>query len=147
MTLNILVSVVVAFFYIGWMPPSQLSSIVIYVAVANFIISILSLGTLPPETPREDQKYFVKKINGAEFGSVAEGNSFRGKFFVNGLDGLSASVTCERETMNQALWEAYQLAKKHTNMVFTVTNTRGNQLALVNHSDVSVQMIKSKFGF
>ena len=31
-------------------------------------------------------------------------------------------------------------------MVFTVTDTRGRKLAIVNHADVSIQMLKSKFG-
>ena len=53
---------------------------------------------------------------------------------------------CEREKQDQALWEAYQLAKENSDMVFTITNTRGNVLAVVNHSGVSFQMLKSKFG-
>lgn len=68
------------------------------------------------------------------------------KYFVNGLNGISSSVMCERETENQALWEACQLAKQHNDMVFTVTDTRGRKLAIVNHADVSIQMLKSKFG-
>lgn len=68
------------------------------------------------------------------------------KYFVNGLNGISSSVMCEREEENQALWEAYQLARENSDMVFTITNTRGNVLAVVNHSGVSFQMLKSKFG-
>ena len=68
------------------------------------------------------------------------------KYFVNGLNGISSSVMCERETEKQALWEACQLAKQHNDMVFTVTDTRGRKLAIVNHADVSIQMLKSKFG-
>lgn len=121
---NIILACMVFMTYLEWMPASEHNASVFFLSILSFCMSVVV------------RMYFI-----------AEGNSSRGKFFVNGLDGLSTSVTCERETMNQALWEAYQLAKKHTNMVFTVTNTRGNQLALVNHSDVSVQMIKSKFGF
>lgn len=123
MTLNILVSVIVAFFYIGWMPPSQLSSIVIYVAVANFIISILSLGTLPPGTPREDQKYFVKKINGAEFGSV---------------------IVSEQDFQDIAIYNAYELAKRNADEVFVVVDTHGNRIATINNSDVSIQIHNNK---
>ena len=68
------------------------------------------------------------------------------KYFVNGLNGISSSVMCERETENQALWEAYRLSKEHNDMVFTVTDTRGRRLAIVNHADVSIQMLRSKFG-
>ena len=68
------------------------------------------------------------------------------KYFVNGLNGISSSVMCEREAMDQALWEAYQFAKEYNDMVFTITDERGNRLAFVNHSDVSFQMLKSKFG-
>ena len=68
------------------------------------------------------------------------------KYFVNGLNGISSSVMCEREDENQALWEAYRLSKEHNDMVFTVTDTRGRRLAIVNHADVSIQMLRSKFG-
>lgn len=119
---NVVLSWTVIMFYILFMPASGETASVYYLAGTVFILSgVVSLvlgDALPSNT----------------------------KYFVNGLNGISSSVMCERDTENQALWEAYRLAEEHDDMVFTVTDTRGRRLAIVNHSDVSIQMLKPKFG-
>lgn len=81
------------------------------------------LGTLPPGTPREDQKYFVKKINGAEFGSV---------------------IVSEQDFQDIAIYNAYELAKRNADEVFVVVDTHGNRIATINNSDVSIQIHNNK---
>lgn len=119
---NVVISWTVIMFYVLFMPASGETASVYYLAGTVFILSgvvSLVLGDAQPNNT---------------------------KYFVNGLNGISSSVMCERETENQALWEAYRLAEEHDDMVFTVTDTRGRRLAIVNHAGVSIQMLKSKFG-
>ena len=109
--------------YLTLMPSSRGNETVFWLSALAFTLSVVT------------RMYFI-----------AEEKHSNAKYFVNGLNGISSSVMCERETENQALWEACQLAKQHNDMVFTVTDTRGRKLAIVNHADVSIQMLKSKFG-
>lgn len=118
---NVVISWLVIMFYMLFMPASGETGSVYFLAGTVFILSgvvRLVLGNAQPNNSR---------------------------YFVNGLNGISSSVMCEREKENQALWEAYRLAGEHNDMIFTVTDTRGRRLAVVNHADVSVQMLKSKF--
>ena len=109
--------------YLTWMPSSRGNETVFWLSALAFTLSVVT------------RMYFI-----------AEEKHSNAKYFVNGLNGISSSVMCERETENQALCEAYRLCKEHTDMVFTVTDKRGNRIAIVNHADVSIQMLKSKFG-
>lgn len=117
--LNVLVSVVVAFLNLEWGQPVSLSAIVVYLAVANFMFSLLSLGSLSRKTPPASPKYVVERLVG---------------------DGFGAITVSKQEFRNCAIHEAYQLAKENPNDVFVVTDTRGNRIATVNHSDVSIQI-------
>lgn len=119
---NVVLSWLVIMFYMLFMPASGETASVCFLSGTVFTLS------------------FVVRL---VLGNAQPNNS---KYFVNGLNGISSSVMCERETENQALWEACQLAKQHNDMVFTVTDTRGNRIAIVNHADVSIQMPRSKFG-
>lgn len=119
---NVVISWMVIMFYMLFMPASGETGSVYFLAGTVFILSgvvRLVLGNAQPSNT---------------------------KYFVNGLNGISSSVMCERETEDQALCEAYRLCKEHNDMVFTVTDTRGNRIAIVNHADVSIRMLKSKFG-
>lgn len=109
--------------YLTWMPSSRGNETVFWLSALAFTLSVVT------------RMYFI-----------AEEKHSNSKYFVNGLNGISSSVMCERETENQALCEAYRLCKEHTDMVFTVTDKLGNRIAIVNHADVSIQMLKSKFG-
>lgn len=109
--------------YLIWMPSSRGNETVFWLSALAFTLSAVT------------RMYFI--------GEEKHSNA---KYCVNGLNGISSSVMCERETENQAIWEACQLAKQHNDMVFTVTDTQGRRLAIVNHADVSIQMLKSKFG-
>lgn len=119
---NVVISWLVIMFYMLFMPASGETGSVYFLAGTVFTLS------------------FVVRL---VLGNAQPNNA---KYFVNGLNGISSSVMCEREDENQALWEAYQLSKEHNDMVFTVTDTRGRKIAIVNHADVSIQMLKSKFG-
>lgn len=119
---NVVISWLVIMFYMLFMPASGEVGSVYFLAGTVFLLSAITRLVLRDAQPSN------------------------AKYFVNGLDGISSSVMCERETENQALWEAYWLAKQHNDMVFTVTDTRGRKIAIVNHADVSIQMLKSKFG-
>lgn len=119
---NVVISWLVIMFYMLFMPASGDTGSVYFLSGTVFTLS------------------FVVRL---VLGDAQPNNA---KYFVNGLNGISSSVMCERETENQALWEAYRLSKEHNDMVFTVTDTRGRKLAIVNHADVSIQMLKSKFG-
>lgn len=119
---NIVISWLVVMLYMLFVPASGEVGAVYYLAGTVFVLSAIVRLFLCDAQPNH------------------------AKYFVNGLNGISSSVMCERETENQALWEACQLAKQHNDMVFTVTDTRGRKLAIVNHADVSIQMLKSKFG-
>lgn len=119
---NVVTSWMVIMFYMLFMPASGETGSVYFLAGTVFTLS------------------FVVRL---VLGDAQPNNA---KYFVNGLNGISSSVMCERETENQALWEAYWLSKEHNDMVFTVTDTRGRRIAIVNHSDVSIQMPRSKFG-
>ena len=119
---NVVISWMVIMFYMLFMPASGETGSVYFLAGTVFTLS------------------FVVRL---VLGDAQPNNA---KYFVNGLNGISSSVMCERETENQALWEAYWLSKEHNDMVFTVTDTRGRRIAIVNHSDVSIQMPRSKFG-
>lgn len=119
---NVVISWLVIMFYMLFMPASGETGSVYLLAGTVFTLS------------------FVVRL---VLGDAQPNNT---KYFVNGLNGISSSVMCERETENQALCEAYRLCKEHTDMVFTVTDKRGNRIAIVNHADVSIQMLKSKFG-
>ena len=109
--------------YLTWMPSSRGNETVFWLSALAFTLSVVT------------RMYFI-----------AEEKHSNAKYFVNGLNGISSSVMCERETENQALCEAYRLCKEHTDMIFTVTDKLGNRIAIVNHADVSIQMLKSKFG-
>lgn len=119
---NVVISWMVIMFYMLFMPASGETGSVYFLAGTVFTLS------------------FVVRL---VLGNAQPNNA---KYFVNGLNGISSSVMCEREDENQALWEAYRLSKEHNDMVFTVTDTRGRKLAIVNHTDVSIQMLRSKFG-
>lgn len=119
---NIVLSWLVIMFYMLFMPASGENGSVYFLAGTVFTLSFVVRLVLSNAQPNN------------------------AKYFVNGLNGISSSVMCEREDENQALWEAYRLSKEHNDMVFTVTDTRGRKLAIVNHADVSIQMLKSKFG-
>ena len=119
---NVVISWMVIMFYMLFMPASGETGSVYFLSGTVFTLS------------------FVVRL---VLGDAQPNNA---KYFVNGLNGISSSVMCERETENQALWEAYWLSKEHNDMVFTVTDTRGRRIAIVNHSDVSIQMPRSKFG-
>ena len=119
---NVVLSWLVIMFYMLFMPASGETGSVYFLAGTVFTLS------------------FVVRL---VLGNAQPNNA---KYFVNGLNGISSSVMCERGTENQALWEAYRLSKEHNDMVFTVTDTRGHKIAIVNHADVSIQMLKSKFG-
>lgn len=119
---NVILSWLVIMFYMLFMPASGEVGSVYFLAGTVFIMSTIA-------------RLFLRNAKPSD-----------AKYFVNGLNGISSSVMCERETENQALWEAYRLCKEHTDMVFTVTDKRGNKIAIVNHADVSVQMLRSKFG-
>lgn len=117
--LNILVSVAVTFANLEWGHPASWSEIVVYLAVANFMISLLSLGLLSKKTPPAGtKKYIVKRIIGSGMGAVS---------------------VSKQEFRDRAIHDAYQLAKKNSHDVFEVIDTRGNRIATVNHSDVSIQ--------
>ena len=119
---NLVISWLTVMFCMWFMPASGEKGMVYFLAGTVFILSFIDLMCLNGTQPNN------------------------AKYFVNGLNGISSSVMCEREEENQALWEAYRLARENSDMVFTITNTRGNVLAVVNHSGVSFQMLKSKFG-
>ena len=119
---SLVVSWLTIMFCMWFMPASGEKGMVYFLAGTVFILSFIDLMCLNGTQPNN------------------------AKYFVNGLNGISSSVMCERETMDQALWEAYQFAKEYNDMVFTITDERGNRIAFVNHSDVSFQMLKSKFG-
>ena len=131
--------------------PSVVSASVI--PLTNVVVSWLVIMLYMPFMPASGETGSVYFLAGTVFtlsfvvrlvlGDAQPNNS---KYFVNGLNGISSSVMCEREKENQAIWEACQLAKQHNDMVFTVTDTRGRKIAIVNHADVSIQMLKSKFG-
>lgn len=116
--LNLFVSVVVAFVNLEWGHPASRSAIVVYPAVANFMISLLSLGLLSKKTPPAGPKYIVKRIIGSGMGAVS---------------------VSKQEFRDRAIHDAYQLAKKNPHDVFEVIDTRGNRIATVNHSDVYIQ--------
>ena len=119
---NLVISWLTVMFCMWFMPASGEKGMVYFLAGTVFILSFIDLMCLNGTQPNN------------------------AKYFVNGLNGISSSVMCEREEENQALWEAYRLARENSDMVFTITKTRGNVLAVVNHSGVSFQMLKSKFG-
>lgn len=118
---NVVISWLVIMFYMLFMPASGENGSVYFLAGTVFILS------------------------GAVRLVIGDAQPSSAKYFVNGLNGISSSVMCEREAENQAIWEACQLAKQHNDMVFTVTDTRGRKVAIVNHADASIQMLKSKF--
>ena len=119
---NVVLSWLIIMFYMLFMPASGETASVHFLAGTVFILSGVARLVLGDAQPSNT------------------------KYFVNSLNGISSSVMCERETEDQALCEAYRLCKEHNDMVFTVTDTRGNRIAIVNHADVSIQMLKSKFG-
>ena len=119
---NVVLSWLIIMFYMLFMPASGETASVYFLAGTVFILSGVARLVLGDAQPSNT------------------------KYFVNSLNGISSSVMCERETEDQALCEAYRLCKEHNDMVFTVTDTRGNRIAIVNHADVSIQMLKSKFG-
>lgn len=119
---NVVLSWLIIMFYMLFMPASGETASVYFLAGTVFILSGVARLVLGDAQPSNT------------------------KYFVNSLNGISSSVMCERETEDQALCEAYRLSKEHNDMVFTVTDTRGNRIAIVNHADVSIQMLKSKFG-
>ena len=131
--------------------PSIVSMSVI--PLANVVISwlvVMFCMLFMPSSGEVGSVYFlagtVFLLSGVARLVLRDAQPINTKYFVNGLNGISSSVMCERENENQALWEAYQLAKQHNDMVFAVTDTRGRKIAIVNHADVSIQMLKSKFG-
>lgn len=125
--LDEIASVVIAFVSLTWMKSVPWYPIVTYLAVINFFFSFISFfATLLPETPPAAPKYLVKRISGIGHGSV---------------------VVSEQDYQDRAIYDACQLAKKNTNAVFVVTDPRGNRIATINHSGVSVQMHKSIFAF
>lgn len=117
--LNLFVSVVVAFVNLEWGQPASWSAIVVYLSVANFMISLLSLGSLSRKTRSSIPRYEVHRITGSGFGTV---------------------IVSEQDFLNRAIYDAHQLAKENPNDVFVVIDARGNRIATVNHSDVSIQM-------
>lgn len=64
-------------------------------------------------------RYAVYRITGSGFGTV---------------------IVSEQDFHNRAIYYAHQLAKENPNDVFVVVDVRGNRIATVNHSDVSIQM-------
>lgn len=120
---NIFLVCSIVIIYLAWMPSSRGNETVFWLSALALALSTVTRMHFIGEEKHSDANYFV-----------------------NGLNGISSSVMCERETDDQALCEAYRLCKEHTDMVFTVTDKRGNRIAIVNHSDVSIQMLKSKFG-
>lgn len=120
---SILLICSIVIIYLVWMPSSRGNETVFWLSALAFTLSAVT------------RMYFID-----------EEKHSNAKYFVHGLNGISSSVMCERETENQAIWEACQLAKQHNDMVFTVTDTRGHKIAIVNHADVSIQMLKFKFG-
>lgn len=117
--LNMLVSVVVAFINLEWRQPVSLSAINVFLAVANFMISPLYLASLSKAMRSSIPRYAVHRITGSGFGAV---------------------IVSEQDFRNRAIYDALQLAKKNTDDVFVVVDVRGNQIATINHSDVSIQM-------
>ena len=125
--LDMIASVVIAFVHLVWIQSVPWYSIVVYLAAANMIASLISFFvTLLPETPPATPKYLVKRISGSGRGSV---------------------VVSEQDHQDRAIYDACQLAKKNTNAVFVVTDPRGNRIATINHSCVSVQMHRPLFAF
>lgn len=117
--LSLFVCVVVAFINLEWGQPASWSAIVVFLAVANFMISLLSLGSLSREARSSIPRYEVHRITGSGFGTV---------------------IVSEQDFRNRAIYDAHQLAKENPNDVFVVVDVRGNRIATVNHSDVSIQM-------
>lgn len=115
--LDMIISAVIFFVHIAWMQYVPWYPIVLYLAMANFFISIISLPL--PEMPQVNRKYLVQRITGSGWGSV---------------------VVSEQDYQDRAIYDAHQLAKENTNAVFVVIDTRGKHIATVNHSGVSVQM-------
>ena len=118
--LDMIVSVVIAAVQLVWIQSEPLLALVIHLAVINFCVSYFSFFvTLLPEEPPAAPKYLVKRISGSGRGSV---------------------VVSEQDYQDLAIYDACQLAKKNINAVFVVTDARGNRIATINHSGVSVQM-------
>lgn len=116
--LNMIISVVIAFVHLMWVNSSPSRFIIaVYLVTAN--VFVLALALPLPKVQRVDTKYMVQRIIGSGWGSV---------------------TVSEQDYQDRAIYDAYQLAKKNTNAVFVVIDTRGKHIATVNHSDVSVQM-------
>ena len=125
--LDMIASVVIAVVHLVWIQSEPLLMLVIHLAVLNFCFSFISFFvTLLPQEPMAAPKYLVKRISGSGRGSV---------------------VVSEQDYQDRAIYDAHQLARKNKNAVFVVTNARGNRIATINHSGVSVQMNKPIFGF
>lgn len=125
--LDMIVSVVIAFVSLTQMQSVPWYPIVVYLAMLNSFASLIAFfATLLPETPPAVPKYLVKRISGSGNGSV---------------------VVSEQDYQDRAIYDAHQLARKNKNAVFVVTDARGNRIATVNHSGVSVQMNRPIFGF
>lgn len=117
--LDVIASVVIAFVQLGAHSDPLLFALVIYLAVINFCISyVFVFEPMLPEPPATP-KYLVKRISGSGRGSV---------------------VVSEQDYQDRAIYDACQFSKKNANAVFVVTDARGNRIATINHSGVSVQM-------
>ena len=119
-SLNACVSVVVAIIHLVWVVQSPARFMLsVYLAAANLFITLLLLEALLPKPLHAIPKYAVNKITGSGMGIV---------------------TVSEQNIRNRAIHDAYQLAKKNPDDVFVVVDVRGNRIATVNHSDVSIQM-------
>lgn len=125
--LDEIASVVIAFASLTWMKSVPWYPIIVYLAIISFFFSFISFFvTLLPGEPPAVPEYLVKRISGSGNGSV---------------------VVSEQDYQDRAIYDACQLAKKNRNAVFVVTDPRGNRIATINHSGVSVQMNRPIFGF
>lgn len=119
-SLNACVPVVVTLINLVWVVQSPARFMLsVYLAAANLFITLLLLKALLPKPLHAIPKYAVNKITGSGMGIV---------------------TVSEQNIRNRAIHDAYQLAKKTPDDVFVVVDVRGNRIATVNHSDVSIQM-------
>ena len=120
MLMDMIVSVVIALVYLMCMRSAPWFELVIYLSMINLSVSLVTFfSTLLPAEPPAAPKYLVRRISGSGRGSV---------------------VVSEQDYQDLAIYDACQLAKKNANAVFVVTDARGNRIATINHSGVSVQM-------